>query len=146
LYKLDILDTAPEERFDYITAKVKTYFGVSIALISIVDEDRQWFKSKQGLEAQQTPRDISFCGHAINQPDVFYIPDTFLDDRFMDNPLVTSEPYIRFYAGSPIRSSDGYSIGTLCIIDQIPRQLIDSDLLVLREFADMVERELANTP
>ena len=142
MYKLDLLDTPPEQRFDSITRKVKRYFDVSIALISIIDKDRQWFLSRQGLEAKQTPRDISFCGHAINQQEIFHVADTFLDDRFVDNPLVTDEPHIRFYAGAPLRSSDGYPLGTLCIIDQVPRDLLANDLVVLREFASMVEAEL----
>jgi GAF domain-containing protein len=146
LYKLDLLDTAPEKRFDYITEKVKRYFNVSIALITLIDEDRQWFKSRQGTEVLQTHRDISFCGHAINHQDIFIVPDTFLDERFIDNPLVTDEPHIRFYAGAPIRSSDGFNIGTLCIIDGVPRTFVANDLVVLRELADMVEGEINKPP
>lgn len=142
LYKLAILDTTPEQRFDFITEKVKSYFNVSIALISIVDAKRQWFKSSQGLDAKETSREISFCGHAINQSGIYIVNDTFKDERFRDNPLVTGEPHIRFYAGAPIKSNEGYSIGTLCVIDTLPRIMTENDQVLLREFADMVEGEL----
>lgn len=142
LYKLAILDTEPEQRYDFITEKVKNYFNVPIALISIIDENRQWFKSSQGIDEKETPREISFCGHAITQNGVFVVNDTFEDERFCDNPLVTSEPFIRFYAGAPIKTAEGYSIGTICIIDTLPRIMTDSDQILLREFADMVENEL----
>ncbi|WP_293750210.1 GAF domain-containing protein [uncultured Paraglaciecola sp.] len=145
LYNLAILDTAPEQRYDYIPEKVKSYFNVPIALISLVDCERQWFKSSQGLDATETSREISFCGHAINQNGVYMVNDTFEDERFSDNPLVIGEPFIRFYAGAPIKSDEGYSIGTLCIIDTSPRILTENDQVLLREFADMVEREL-NVP
>ena len=142
LYKLEILDTPPEQRFDYITEKVKIYFNVSIALISLVDEKRQWFKSRQGLDAKETSREISFCGHAINQDDLFIVNDTFEDERFIDNPLVTENPFIRFYAGAPLKSTEGFKVGTLCIIDKSPRSFSENDMALLREFADMVEEEL----
>lgn len=142
LYKLTILDTEPEQRYDYITEQVKNYFKVPIALISLIDGDRQWFKSSQGLEAKETSREVSFCGHAINQNDVYVVTDTFEDERFRHNPLVTGEPFIRFYAGAPIKTSEGYPVGTLCIIDTSPCILTDNDQIVLRKFADMVEAEL----
>lgn len=142
LYKLAILDTAPEQRYDFITEKVQNYFNVPIALISLVDDSRQWFKSSQGLDAKETPREISFCGHAINQNGIFFIHDTHEDVRFCDNPLVTSEPFIRFYAGAPIKTLEGYAVGTLCLIDTVPRIMTENDQIVLREFADMVESEL----
>lgn len=142
LYKLAILDTAPEHRYDFITERVQSYFNVPIALISLIDDSRQWFKSRLGLDAKETPREISFCGHAINQNGIFFIHDTHEDVRFYDNPLVTSEPFIRFYAGAPIKTLEGYTVGTLCIIDTVPRVMTDNDQIVLREFADMVESEL----
>ena len=120
-------------------------FGVSIALVSLVDEDRQWFKSRQGLEAPETGRDISFCGHAILGGDIFEIPDARADPRFADNPLVTGEPQIRFYAGAPLATSEGYRIGTLCLIDGQPRQLSEDERRSLRDLADAVEAEIDST-
>lgn len=146
LYKLAILDTEPEQRFDVITLKVKQYFDVSFALISIVDAERQWFKSNQGVEAKETHREISFCGHAINYDQVFYVENALEDERFYDNPLVTGYPHIRFYAGAPIKSPEGHAIGTLCIIDQSPRSLTENDITVLMSFAGLVEQELRNPP
>ena len=115
LRALDVLDTQTEERFDRITRIAKNLFGVSIALVGLVDEHRQWFKSRQGLEASETPRDISFCGHAILGEEIFVVPDASLDPRFSDNPLVTGEPKIRFYAGYPLALPSGCKVGTLCI-------------------------------
>lgn len=110
LRALNILDTLPEERFDRLTRLAKRLFGVPIALVSLVDEDRQWFKSCQGLHASETSRDISFCGHAILGDDIFLIPNAAADERFHDNPLVTDEPHIRFYAGCPLTVSKGASL------------------------------------
>jgi len=143
LISLDILDTTAEERFDRITRLAKRLFGVSIALVSLVDANRQWFKSKQGLDATETPRDISFCGHAILQDEVFTISDACRDKRFCDNPLVTSEPMIRFYAGCPISARNGSKLGTLCLIDQAPRTLDPEEHRILRDLAGMVEDEIA---
>lgn len=142
LKSLDVLDTEPEERFDRLTRMCKRLFGVPIALVSLVDENRQWFKSCVGLDASETPRDISFCGHAILGDEVFIISDAAKDERFADNPLVTDEPYIRFYAGCPLKSGNGSKLGTLCIIDRKPRILDAEDLDTLRDLASMVEREL----
>ena len=134
LFKLDVLDTPPDERFDSITRIAKILFDVPIALVSLVDTNRQWFKSKQGLDACETSRDSSFCAHAIAETDIdtlqdriFEVPDTLLDDRFSDNPLVTDHPHIRFYAGFVLQSIDGYNLGTLCIIDSQPRTLSKAD-------------------
>lgn len=143
LRALNILDTSPEERFDRLTRLAKRLFGVPIALVSLVDENRQWFKSCQGLNASETPRDISFCGHAIMGDDVFLIPNAAADERFQDNPLVTNEPHIRFYAGCPLTVSNGSKLGTLCLIDREPRNFDDDDLALLRDLARMVEQELA---
>lgn len=142
LRALNILDTAPDERFDRLTRMAKYMFDVPIALVSLVDKDRQWFKSSIGLDVSETPREISFCGHAILQNDVMVVPDATLDKRFFDNPLVTGEPYIRFYAGCPIRLEDGSAMGTLCIIDRKPRTLSQDDLTALKDLAYTVEREL----
>ena len=117
-------------------------FGVEIALVSLVDENRQWFKSKAGLDASQTGRDISFCGHAILGNELFLIEDTLKDERFHDNPLVTGPPNIRFYAGAPLRYMNGNKLGTLCLIDSQPRTLNDEDMDVLRDLAEMAESEL----
>jgi diguanylate cyclase (GGDEF)-like protein len=143
LRSLDILDTKAEERFDRLTRMAKRVFGVPIALVSLVDENRQWFKSCTGLSTRETPRDISFCGHAILGNQIFIIPDASKDDRFADNPLVLNEPNIRFYAGCPIKTLNGAKLGTLCIIDRKPRTLDEEDLETLRDLASMVEQELA---
>lgn len=117
-------------------------FGVKTCLISLVDSDRQWFKSRQGLDACETSREISFCGHAILSEEVFVVRDASQDDRFNDNPLVTGDPDIRFYAGCPIHGPDGYRIGTLCLIDPGPREFSDSDTETLKDFAAMVDDEI----
>jgi len=143
LRSTDILDTNPEERFDRLTRMAQRVFGVSIALVSLVDENRQWFKSKAGLDACETGRDISFCGHAILGNDIFVIEDALEDERFADNPLVTGEPKIRFYAGAPLRYLDGNKLGTLCIIDQQPRTMDEEDYTMLRDLAEMAEGELS---
>ena len=117
----DVLDTEPERAFDNLTRLAAIITGAPIALFSLVDTDRQWFKSRFGLSATQTGRDISFCGHAILKDEIFIVPDAHLDDRFAENPLVTGDPHIRFYAGVPLRSAGGHRIGTLCVIDTEPR-------------------------
>lgn len=142
---LNILDTPSEARFDRITRIAKKHFDVSIALVSLVDSERQWFKSRQGLDATETPRDISFCGHAILDDQVFYVPDALQDSRFHDNPLVTGGPKIRFYAGAPLHSPAGFKVGTLCIIDDKPRQFNQEELNVLGDLADMVDAELSRS-
>ncbi len=143
LKSLNILDTEAEERFDRITRMARKLFQVPIALVSLVDENRQWFKSCFGIDATETPRDISFCGHAILGNEVFNIPDASQDTRFADNPLVTGAPNVRFYAGRPLKAPNGDKIGTLCIIDQEPRNLDDEDLIILDDLAAMVEQELS---
>ncbi len=144
LRSLDILDTEPEERFDRLTRIAKRLFGVPIALVSFVDINRQWFKSSQGLETTEMPRDISFCGHTILGNDIFIIPDTLLDNQFYDNPLVLKEPKIRFYAGVPLVVSNGIKIGTLCIIDRIPRTISKEDKDLLRDLGQMAVDELTS--
>jgi diguanylate cyclase (GGDEF)-like protein len=143
LKSLNVLDTPPEERFDRLTRMAQRIFGVPIALVSLVDENRQWFKSCMGLSARETPRDISFCGHSILGDEVFVIQDTQKDINFADNPLVLNDPKIRFYAGCPIKAPDGSKLGTLCIIDQIPRSLNKEDIETIKDLALMVEQELA---
>lgn len=143
LRSLRILDTPPEERFDRLARMAKRLFGVPIALVSLIDENRQWFKSCVGLDVSETSRDISFCGHAILGNEVFIIPNAIEDARFADNPLVVSGPKIRFYAGCPLRAPNGRTLGTLCIVDQKPRRLGNEDLEALKDLASMVEREIA---
>jgi PAS domain S-box-containing protein len=138
----DILDTPDEERFDRLTRLAKNVLGVPIALVSLVDANRQWFKSRQGLEACETGRDISFCGHAILGGDIFEVTDARLDPRFSDNPLVTGPPNIRFYAGAPLSTPEGYRLGTLCLISDQPRQLNATERQVLLDLAACVEEEL----
>lgn len=143
LQSLRILDTSAEERFDRITRMTQRYFGVDICLVSLVDSDRQWFKSRQGTEVCETDRRVSFCGHAILGDEIFIVGDAAHDPRFDDNPLVTGPPHIRFYAGCPIHGPLNRRIGTLCLIDSRPRGLSVEDQATLRDFAAMVEDELA---
>ena len=142
LYSLKILDTSPEERFDRFTRLATRLFDVPIALISFVDEDRQWFKSCQGLSVSETPRAVSFCDHTIKRSETFVIPDTLLDDRFSDNPMVTGSEKVRFYAGHPLKALDGSRIGAFCIKDRRPRILSKEDLATLTDLSGMVENEI----
>lgn len=143
LQNLALLDTQAEPRFDRVTRIARQHFSVPIALISLVDKERQWFKSKQGLDVCETPRDISFCGYAILQEETLQIPNALEDERFHDNPLVTGPPNIRFYAGAPIHAPNRQRIGTLCIISDEPRILSQDQLILLRDLADIVEAEAA---
>ena len=142
LHSLRILDTEPEERFDRITRLAKRVFGVPIALVSLVDGHRQWFKSRQGLDAHETPREISFCGHAVAQGELLVVENAALDGRFRDNPLVTGAPRIRFYAGCPLKVPNGSTLGTLCIIDTSPREFSGEDRALLQGLGTMIEDEL----
>src|SRR5438067_12793643 len=123
LWQYDLLDSVPEEVFDDLTELAARICEAPIAMITLVDEDRQWFKSKLGVTVNETSRDISFCAHAIAQPELFIVPDATLDERFADHPLVTSDPMIRFYAVAPLITPDGHALGTLYVIDKIPREL-----------------------
>ncbi len=142
LLELNILDTGPEERFDRITRLASEFFEVPIALVSIVDSNRQWFKSCYGINATETARDISFCGHAIVEDKVFVIENALEDPRFSDNPLVVGDPKIRFYAGQPLHAGNHQLIGTFCLIDRQPRTFTAEDRRRLQDFAKLVETEL----
>jgi GAF domain-containing protein len=142
LHALLILDTPPEERFDRITEFAAAEFDVPIALISLIDEKRQWFKSRVGIDACDTAREISFCGHAIVQSEVFVIPDATADPRFADNPAVIGDPFVRFYAGAPLIMPSGFAIGTLCLVDYKCRKMDEIELSILRILRDLVVYEL----
>ncbi|MFD1611947.1 MBL fold metallo-hydrolase [Sphingomonas tabacisoli] len=143
LKRLGILDTAPEERFDRHTRIASALFKVPIALVSLVDADRQWFKSCFGTDVCESSRETSFCAHAIvSNDDMLIVPDALQDDRFRDNPMVSDGPRIRFYAGSVLHSPEGQRVGTLCILDVRPRNLSDDEKALLRDVASAVESEL----
>src|SRR5580704_4327697 len=142
LHQLGILDSPAEERFDRITRLARRVFDVPIALVSLVDAERQWFKSRQGVDVQETPRELSFCAHAIHDDRVFIVPDALTDPRFADNPAVTGALRVRFYAGRPVRVG-GRRVGTLCVVDRRPRELRDDDVRALDDLAALVEQELA---
>lgn len=133
-----ILDTKPEERFDELTHLAALICGVPISLITLLDTNRQWFKSRFGLDVQETPRAQAFCTHAIMQPEMFVVPDATKDKRFAENPLVTGDPHIRFYAGAPLATRDGHLLGTLCVIDREPHTLTKAQMEALEILGRMV--------
>ena len=136
-YKL--LDTLPEDEYDAITRIASEICRTPISLISLVDENRQWFKSRLRLNPQETPRAYSFCAHAILNPDeIFIVPDARNDERFADNPLTTGPPTVVFYAGVPLKDTDGFALGSLCVIDKRPRILTENQLLSLKALAKLV--------
>ncbi|RYF58753.1 MAG: GAF domain-containing protein [Comamonadaceae bacterium] len=142
LRELLILDTPPEERFDRIATFAAQEFDMPVVLLSLIDEQRQWFKARVGLEIAETPRDISFCGHAILRDETMVVPNAALDERFADNPLVTGEPHIQFYAGAPLKLPSGQTVGTLCLLDRQPRTLDEVDLAILASLRDLAIEEL----
>ena len=142
LHDLGILDTQRESRFDRYTRIAARAFERPIALISLIDRRRQWFKSAVGIDIDETPREISFCGHAILGEGVFEVQNARLDPRFRDNPLVVGPPRIRFYAGAPLIAPNGHRLGTLCIIDRVPHQLSDDEKTTLKNLADTVVGEM----
>jgi GAF domain-containing protein len=142
LWQYDVLDTVPEEVFDDLTDLAAHICEAPIALISLIDEDRQWFKSRVGVTLTETSRDISFCAHAISSDGLFIVPDATKDKRFKFNPLVTGAPKIRFYAGAPLVTPDGHALGTLCVLDKAPRTLNTDQQQALRVLAHHVMTQL----
>jgi GAF domain-containing protein len=142
LWQYEVLDTVPEEVFDDLTELAARICEAPIALITLVDEQRQWFLSQVGVSLKETSRDVSFCAHAILQPDLFIVADATRDERFARNPLVTSDPKIRFYAGTPLITPDGHALGTLCVLDKVPRDLGDDQKQALRILARHVMTQL----
>jgi phosphoserine phosphatase RsbU/P len=143
LRALELLDTPAEERFDRIVELARGMFDVPIAYIALVDADRQWFKAKCGITATQTGRAESFCGHAILGTGPLVVPDATLDERFHDNPLVVGPPHVRFYAGHPLLGPGGHAVGTLCLVDTLPRALADRERGLLGALARMAEHEMS---
>lgn len=142
LRSINILDTPIEERFERITRMVKRVLHVPIVAISLIDESRQWFKSIQGSDLVETPRNISFCGHAILQPEILIVKDTKSDPRFFDNPLVVNSPFVRFYAGYPLCINNQIRVGTLCVFDTVVREMNAEDIQFIEDMANSITNEL----
>jgi GAF domain-containing protein len=142
LQEHQLLDSLPEEVYDDVTKIASEICGTPIALLTLVDENRQWFKSKQGMEASETPREYSFCAHAILNPDeIMVVEDARYDERFHDNPLTTGEPHVVFYAGVPVKDASGNAFGSLCVIDNRPRELTEQKLESLKALAKLVNAQ-----
>lgn len=143
LQKTALLDSVSEERFDRLTRLASNVLGADIALVSLIDSDRQWFKSKQGLEVTETPRSMAFCAHAIQSEDIMVVPDATKDTRFSKNPLVTGDPNIRFYAGAPLITQEGHALGTLCVMNKTPRvEFNEDEKQILADIAASVMTEI----
>jgi GAF domain-containing protein len=142
LRQLALLDSEPEERFDRLARLAAGLLQAPVSLVTLVDHDRQWFKSRVGTLIEETSRDASFCAHAILGDEAMIVPDALEDERFADNPIVAGPPHVRFYAGCPLTLPDGHALGTLCVLDTRPRQLSAEQRALLRDLADLVEEEL----
>jgi diguanylate cyclase (GGDEF)-like protein len=142
LQRYNVLDSEPEEAFERITRLARTVLGMPIVLVSLVDRERQWFKSRQGLEVAETPRQISFCNYTIRDNEPLIIPDARADPRFANIPLVVEPPYVRFYVGVPLRTRDGYNIGALCAMDTEVRDLTPDQVAVMQDLARLVIHEI----
>ncbi len=143
LHALDLLDTPPEPVFDLITRMTAEAIGVPMVLVSLIDQHRQWFKSRVGWEISETPREHAFCAHCILGGEILQVPDALQDERFFDSPLVTGAPGVRFYAGAPLRSTQGFALGSLCVLDSVPRELSARQLALLQHAAQLVNHEIA---
>jgi GAF domain-containing protein len=142
LYDLGVLDTGEDKVFNDLASLAAYVCKAPIALISLIDRDRQWFKAKIGIDADETPRELSFCAHAILQDGTMEVHDSLEDERFRDNPFVTSDPHVRFYAGAPLTTPKGYKLGTLCVVDRVPRDLSEGQLAALRALSGQVTSQL----
>jgi GAF domain-containing protein len=138
LERYAILDTDPEDSFDDLTRLASFICKTPIAMISLIDDDRQWFKSRVGVAVSETPREVAFCSTAILQSEIFVVPDALQDDRFRNNPFVIAAPHIRFYAGAPLINEEGYALGTICVVDQTPRELEDEQKEALKALSRLV--------
>src|SRR4051794_5041588 len=138
LYALDVLDSAPEKDFDDIVSLASSVCGVPMSLVTLIDADRQWFKAATGTDLTETPRDLSFCSHAILGRDLMVVPDACEDPRFADHPAVTAEGGVRFYAAAPLVTTNGHALGTLCVVDSRPRRLGAEQLQALRALGRQV--------
>jgi GAF domain-containing protein len=137
-----ILDTEPEQAFDDLVILASHVCKTPMAMLSLLDDHRQWFKSKVGVEIRETPREMSICAHAIQQQDLFIVPDALQDPRFRDNPLVVGEPHVRFYAGAPLIDEDGFALGTLCVVDRQPRELDAEQKEALKSLRRLALRQM----
>jgi GAF domain-containing protein len=142
LNRYAILDSEPEQSFDDLVILAANICKTPMAMLSLVDDHRQWFKSKVGVEVRETPRDCSICAHAIQQSDLFIVPDTLQDARFRESALVLGEPYIRFYAGAPLINEDGFALGTMCVADRQPRTLDEEQKEALRALGRLALRQM----